>query len=603
MYIKVDLDTLPGVLEKLEYEVVLDTETTSVSPATAAPVHIQFGNISDRVVYWGEPEIFKPLIEFLVAKKHLLIFHNAIFDIKIIWWNNKLVVDLYTLCNQVYDTRLSLKLHNENKEADLGSWVKEQYNDPYKEVFWSKYKQYTEASLEAQIEYSCKDIDYTKLLYKSLKDTPFNLELENHIQAFNRKLVYTSVRGVRLDADYLTQLGEELLKDLAKTKEELDLAAKDYTEILTLEAWIRSVESVKTQKAKDKKVKPQFNWSSATQTKELFYDKLKLPIQKNYKTKQPSLDDDALLILSEHSEIASKLREYRTYDKMYSSFVKGIFECARKVDGVYYVHPEFDPVGTVTLRTSCKGPNYQQLPADSIWGKLRGMVIPEPGHMLIACDYQSLEVYLTAALSQDKGLLDICNSGASFHDFTVEKLKNYGITRSQAKTMNFAIIYGASEYRISKTINKSVDDSKTVLKAFWEAYPGIKNEMDRCHSLIDQGQPIDTVYGNKRRTDIIKLDNKGILRAKRQAFNFKVQSTGAGLTNRSFIAIDKELRERGIGRALFPIHDEVLIEVKIDSVDVARDIAKSLMELEAKHINLPINLIANPSKTMERWEK
>jgi DNA polymerase I-like protein with 3'-5' exonuclease and polymerase domains len=211
-----------------------------------------------------------------------------------------------------------------------------------------------------------------------------------------------------------------------------------------------------------------------------------------------------------------------------------------------------------------------------------------------------LEVVLAAHFSQDELLLETIKSGKSLHDVTSNAL---GVTRTQAKTINFSVIYGATELRIAQIVGCSLERAKEILGKLWDTYKGLKNIIDECHQKVNRGVPIINPFGRRRNFNTEGCRPFEIQRMKRQAFNFLVQSTGADLTNQSYHIVSKYLESKGIGRGLFPIHDEILIEVDKDKVDIARKVLIETMVGVGEDIKLILPLKVECSKPMERWSK
>jgi DNA polymerase-1 len=342
----------------------------------------------------------------------------------------------------------------------------------------------------------------------------------------------------------------------------------------------------------------------------LFYEELKLPVQfgeskkdkktGKYKKPQPTVDAKALAALKDLHPIADELRYFRAFDKAYGTYVEGIL--SKMVDGRIY--PSFNVTGTDTGRISHSDPNMGNLPSakkakeldEPHLAGLRGMFIPDPGCVLISADFSQLEVCLSAHFTRDANLLRIINEGVSQHDITAEGL---GIERSLAKTVNFGMQYGCSYKKVAKVLKVSDQEGKRAYDKYWETYSGQKARMDECAAKVDRGEPIINPFGRRRRFEVRKRESWDS--AYRQAWNALVQGTGSDCTSRAFYLADASLRRRGIGRALFTVHDEILIQARAEHAEEAQAILVEAMISVGKEIGLTVPLKAEASGAMERW--
>jgi DNA polymerase-1 len=240
----------------------------------------------------------------------------------------------------------------------------------------------------------------------------------------------------------------------------------------------------------------------------------------------------------------------------------------------------------------------QQLPKD---GGVRGIYIPDAGHWFISADYKQLEVTLAAHFSRDKNLLSIVYDGASQHDITA---KGLGVSRGIAKTINFALQYGAGAKKIQSILGCSEADAESALTKYWETYSGLRDFIKECHGRVEQGRPLINPFGRRRRfPDPKNLNHWELERCKRQAANAVIQGTGADLTNRAFYLVNDALQAMGAGKAIFVIHDEIMLSVPEGGLDKAAQVLQDKMILVGQEINLSVPLSVDVSKPMLRWEK
>ncbi len=570
----------------------LDLETTDLDPFKAKIVDIQMSGYDENHVVVLPPE-YLPALRDLEC---IQVWHNFKYD-----WNvaYKHGVDLRG--KPMRDTMLLHHLFDENLDHGLDDIIQSHYGDAYKELFWARYKSYESAPEADRINYACKDVYYTGLLYRYLCD---QLQAGNvpeslieHVHQLARCLFDTEITGIRIDVDYLTNLGVQLKANMGTLIPEMRALVNPEVESVELDLWSQEIEAAYTPKGKKWKTlpRPEFNWASQRQLCSLFYDKLELPVQKNKKTRSVTVDDQALETLESKHPVVAKLRELRGHQKIYGSFIEGTLE--RMVDSRIY--PSFNINGTVTGRISSSNPNLQQLPRT---GGVRGIYIPDGDKVIIGADFGQLEIMLAAHFSQDPVLLELIRSGASMHDKTAEELKSFGVNRQGAKSINFGILYGAMEYKISQIVGCSMEEAKAVLERFWSVYKGLKDVIYECHSKVDKGEPIVSPFGRRRRFPKHFDNQRTKEAAKRQAFNSLVQGTGADITNRAFYLVSQRLKETGRGRGLFVVHDEILIEVEREYASEEAQVLVNTMVGVGREIGLIVDLTAECSGPMDRWE-
>lgn len=538
------------------------------------------------------------------------VMHYASSDLKHLAWAGVPLHEKYPY----RDTLILSHLLQENGDHDLGSLVMEHYADDYKAIFKSKYRLPQDAPEDENKVYNAKDTHYTRRLYSLFREglcndgVPESLVL--HVHNLQKSLLETETAGIAVDRDYLMQKGVELKTRLADIVPKLRSLAPEEVERIEIEQWIKLIDKYKTPKHRAKVTRPEFNWNSSDQLQDLIYRELKLPVQMgkpkmNKKTGRknppaPTLDAEALAVLKDLHPLCNELRYFRAFDKAYGTYVVGILD--KLVDG--RIFPSFNVTGTVTGRISHDNPNMGNMPSakkakeldEPFLAGLRGMFVPDVGHVLISADFAQLEICLSAHFTQDPQLLRIVNEGVSQHDITAEGL---GIERSKAKTVNFGMQYGCSHFKVAKVLGVGNEKGKEAYDKYWETYSGQKRVMDDCSARVDRGEPIISPFGRKRRFEV--RQRKPWDGAYRQAWNALVQGTGSDCTSRAFYLADGVLRSRGIGRSLFTVHDEIVIQAKTEHAEEAQSILLEAMSAVGEEIGLTVKLKAEASGPMERW--
>lgn len=570
--------------------VVLDLETTGLDRFKDNIVSAQLCIAGSNWAIYIDAD-FVPELAMLTCP---LVLHNFKFDAAFL---QRIGVNITKY--QIRDTMLMHHLLDENSSHALDDIVQEKWNDPYKEVFWSRNKSFQEAPLDEAIEYACKDVVYTGLLFNLLtsalaaQGVPEGLIDHTHRLAL--ALYDTEVRGVRVDLDYLVRVGEELTTkiDAARIKMRSDVFGS--VESVELSLWLEELEKRKTPKGRQNVPKPSFNWDSGKQLQQLIYGELNIPpVTSKSKTTgemRPTLDDAALEKLTHAHPLIARLRDYRADQKVFGSFIEGTLE--RHIGGRIY--PSFSVNGTVTGRISSSNPNLQQLPRD---GGIRGVYVPDEGHMLISCDYGQLEVVVAAHYSQDPALLKIIFEGASKHDITAAAL---GIDRQTAKTINFACQYQCSHFKVAHILGVSANEGMHAWNKYWETYAGEKKVIDECKAKVDRGEPIISLFGRRRRFPKVFAAKWEKESAYRQAYSSLVQGTGADITHTAFYNVAASMASRRLGRALFEVHDEILLEAKDECTEEATQVLTSTMVDAGKVLSVPLTV--DCSEPLPRWQK
>lgn len=573
--------------------IVIDLETTGLNQFNDKILNGVISGMGQGAVMFT-PECLPALLSI----SRPIVLHNFKFDFKMLF---RAGIDLRNLKVPVFDTTLLHHLFDENLSHSLDDIVQEMFKDNYKAAFWSKYKTYEEASFDDKLEYACKDVIYTKQLYEhlitALPMQGIPNKLIEHVHDLALGLYDTEITGVIIDLDYIAKLGVEYRQRIMTLDRKMRDSAKNEIELCEMDMWVKELLKRKTPKGRAGVERPVFNLSSSKQLADLLYGKLNLPEQrkKNKKTKEwsVSVDDDSLEKIKHQHSIVHLLQDFRANEKVYGTYIEGSLD--RQVDGRIY--PEFNVNGTVTGRISSSNPNMQNMPRE---GNIRGMFLPDSGHKLISCDYAQLEVVIAAHYSQDKNLLKIVREGASKHDITAEAL---GIERQLAKTLNFAMQYQCTPIKVAEVLGVSMGEASHAWNKYWEAYAGEKLVIDECKKLVDGGLPIINLYGRRRRFP--KEFDAGWKReeAYRQAYSSKIQGSGADLTHEAFYLMAQYLRDRKLGRALFEVHDEILVQSKEYVVQEVSLVLQSVMIGVGKRANLTVDLGVDCSDPLDRWEK
>jgi len=585
---EVEVRELVGWHNQHSSYVVIDLETSGLDSFKDEIIDIQISGRTNETVSIFSGNLAHALCD-LSARP---VGHNLRYDVTFLVRKGH----AFALNWQYHDTMLLAHLENENRDSySLDALIKEFYGEEasHKEAFWAKYKNYQDAPEEERYAYGAADVALTGNLYRSLrhslKGDGITDDFIEHVHRLQYALLQTEIQGVKVDIDYLTNLGVDLKSKIEDLRPKMREMVKYEADLVELQLWSKELSKRKTDKGKAGVKRPEFSFESSQQIQTLLYDHLELPEQYNEKTKQVSTDYASLEKLRDKHPLVGMIQDNRELQKVYGSYVTGTLE--RMKNGRIY--GSFNVNGTVTGRISSSNPNLQQLPRS---GGVRGIYTPDPGYVLISADYASLEIYLAANFTKDPGLLRIVLNGESMHDVTAAGL---GIDRQLAKSVNFAEGYGCSHLKVAKLLGVSEEEGLKAHNRYWETYAGQKRLMDECAKKVDDGIPVVTPWGRKRRFDVRK--RKPWDKAYRQAWNFLVQSTGADCTNRAFYLFSEHLTKTGRGRGWFVLHDEIIAEVKPEFAEEELQHLCRIMSDTGAEIGLEIPLKAEPSEPSIRW--
>lgn len=574
--------------EFLKYQdtISLDTEYSELDIKKAELLSISIG-LSDTTAGIFEPDNLHRIIPYL-QHATTIFTQNGQVD----WYMlKKYGCELDR--HKFVDCMLMEHLIDENVQHNLGSMVLRHYDDNYKEEFWDQYTSFQDASEGDSLSYEMRDACYTFALGTKFREQIRNPVLIEHVHRLYWALFDTELRGIKVDLDLMVSTKETMGKQISEYLPKLRITFNDYCNMWELNKWAELMGKRISDKAKAAVPRPEFNFSSDTQLKWLLYDALECPIVEKTKKGLPKTDFDTISNLAKQRPELQPLVDYKGIKGIYATFVEGLLE---KVQDMR-IFPSFNINGTRNAgRISHSNPNMGNIPKD---GPIRNFFIPDDGNCIIGADYAQLEVVIEANLTEDKQLLKIILEGASKHDITATGL---GISRDQAKTLNFALQYGAGVRKVAKLLSLSIKDASEVFERYWQLYSGVKALKDKTSKEVETQGFVTTLFG--RRRHFPKPSNEyEKSRFERQAYNAIIQGTGADCTNRATWLIHKYLEYQNYGKLWFSVHDEIVCEVKRDCVGSATSGIVGRMEEPSRYLNLKYPLQAKPYGPLDRWSK
>ena len=342
-----------------------------------------------------------------------------------------------------------------------------------------------------------------------------------------------------------------------------------------------------------------FNISSPKQLGQVLFEDLGLKGGKKTKTGYSTSQDVLEKIIDAHPVVPLVL-EYRMLTKLSSTYLKGLQE---QVFPDNKIHTIYKQTLTHTGRLSSVDPNLQNIPVRSEEGKLIRKAFVSHNGYLVSFDYSQIELRILAHMAHVTNLIDAFNQGKDIHRHTaalVFGVKDEEVTpqmRSQAKAVNFGIIYGMSEFRLSKDIGMSISEARDFINKYFETYPEVKTYMDEVVETCKKQGYVSTLLNRKRYIPTINDKNFMVRQqAQRYAMNTPIPGTGADILKLAMIEVDKALKEKNLkSQMILQVHDELIFDVFEDELEEVMSLVKEKMENCIK-MDVPLIVEGNYAK-------
>jgi len=426
-------------------------------------------------------------------------------------------------------------------------------------------------------DYACADADMTGQLAELLnaelrKEGLWSLFADVEVPLVP-VLVDMQRNGVALDTELLRQMAHRLGEQLLK------LEAEIYND-----------------------VGHQFNINSPQQLAAVLFQELKLPTRRKrggYSTGAEVLEE-----LRGVHPVIEPILEYRQLSKLKSTYIDALPGLLNHKTG--RVHTSFNQTRTATGRLSSSDPNLQNIPVRGDLGRqVRQAFIAPPGSFLLSTDYSQIDLRVLAHLSQDQGLLEAFRRDEDIHAATADRL--FGVEPSQvtpdmrrvAKTVNFGVIYGMSEYGLEQATELSREEAAQFITAYFEKYPGVTQYLEATKQQARERGFVQTLLGRRRSIPEINSANRQVREAaERMAINMPVQGTSADIIKVAMVNLYREMpKSRLKSRMLLQVHDELLFEVPAAELEAMRELAPRIMSTPIK-LSIPLKV---DSKIGQNW--
>lgn len=338
----------------------------------------------------------------------------------------------------------------------------------------------------------------------------------------------------------------------------------------------------------------EFNIHSPKQLGEILFDRLGLPAVKKTKTGY-STNAEVLESLRDQHPIIERILAYRMWTKLKSTYLDGIGELIHPDSG--RVHTSFNQTVTATGRLSSSDPNLQNIPVRTEEGKtIRALFEPGEGYdCLVSADYSQIELRLLAHMSGDVNFIDAFCRNQDIHARTASEV--FGVPleeitpelRRKAKAVNFGIVYGISDYGLSRDLHIPKKEAAGYIRSYFERYPDVKKFLDSMVEQAHKTGSVTTLFG--RRRDLPAINSRNFMQrsfAERMAMNTPIQGTAADIIKLAMISAYRRLRDSGMkSRILLQVHDELVLESCHDELAQVSDILRQSME-QAAELSVPL---------------
>ena len=569
------------LLKKLmeQTSVCFDTETTGLKALEVELIGIAFSYEIGKGYYVSFPEDqaetkalleeFRPFFESNIEK----IGHNLKYDIKVLS-NYEIPVK-----GKLFDTMIAHYLINPDMRHNMDILAETYLNyQPVSITDLIGKKGKNQLSMRTvpiaeQTEYAVEDADITFQLKQLFTG---ELERGNVTKLFNdielplvSVLTAMEIEGININIDFLNKLSVTLTADINRLEKNIYEQAGE-----------------------------EFNIASPKQLGIVLFEKMEL-VKKPKKTKtgQYATGEDILSFLAKEHEIIRNIQEYRQYKKLQSTYVDALPNEVNPKTG--RIHTQYMQAVAATGRLSSNNPNLQNIPIRTERGKeVRKSFIPrDENHVLLAADYSQIELRIIAALSEEENMMEAFKNGEDIHASTAAKVFNVPLDevtreqRSNAKTVNFGIVYGVSAFGLSNQTDLSRSEAKELIDTYYETYPKLKAYMSAQVDFARENGYVETVLNRRRYLKDINSRNAMVRSgAERNAVNAPIQGSAADIIKLAMINIHNRFKKEGFkSKMLLQVHDELVFDAHKEELEIIKPIIKYEME-NAFKMSVPLDV-------------
>ena len=559
--------------------VCFDTETTGLKALEVELIGIAFSFEAGKGYYVSFPEDqeetknileeFRPFFESDIEK----VGHNLKYDIKVLSNYNMPVK------GKLFDTMIAHYLINADMRHNMDVLAETYLNyQPVSitELIGKKGKNQLSmrvVPIVDQTEYAVEDADIT---YQLKEHFTKELKSGNLTELFNTielplvsVLTAMEIEGINVNTNFLNEFSVVLSDDINKLEKSIYEQAGE-----------------------------EFNIASPKQLGIVLFENMKLVDKpKKTKTGQYKTSEDILSYLAKDHKIIRDIQEYRQYKKLLSTYVDALPNEVNPKTG--RIHTVYAQAVAATGRLSSNNPNLQNIPIRTERGKeVRKSFIPkDENHVLLAADYSQIELRIIAALSEEETMIEAFKNGEDIHASTAAKVFDVPLDevtreqRSNAKTVNFGIIYGVSAFGLSNQTDLSRGEAKELIETYYETYPKLKAYMSAQVDFAREHGYVETVLNRRRYLKDINSRNAMVRSgAERNAVNAPIQGSAADIIKLAMINIYNRFEKEGYkSKMLLQVHDELVFDAHKDELEIIKPIIKHEME-NAFKMSVPLDV-------------
>ena len=577
-----DRDALFKVLGAIEKDALIafDTETTGLNYDKDKLVGFSFC-VNDEEAYYVPFRHFYLGVPQQISEEDAKEAMRKIFEFRVVGHNIKFdlhfvtrFLDVATLPIEC-DSMILAWLINPESALSLDKLAKALLNHEmiaFKDTV-KKGESFASVELEDACMYASEDALITFKLYKlfleklALQDAKHLIKEAHDVEIpFISTLLCMEKKGIEVDTNFL----EDFLVEVKATLEHLT----------------KSIYAL---------AGTEFNINSTKQLGVILFETLGLPVGKKTKTGY-STDEKVLSSLKEKHDIIPKLLEYREVYKLYSTYIEPLLKLANENE-FHRIHTSFVQTGTATGRLSSKNPNLQNIPTRTPLGaKIREAFIAGEGKKLIGIDYSQIELRLLAHFSQDTVLVDAFEHNKDIHLQTAIILfgeEEAPSKRNIAKTVNFGLLYGMGQKKLSDTLGITTKEAKEIIEKYFESFPTVKSYFRSIVESSKEKGYIETLLGRRRYFDYERATPMYRAAYERESVNSVFQGSAADLIKLSMNKIHTLIEEESLEAVmLLQIHDELIFEVDADKADMLGEKFRDIMQ-EIMPLNIPLKASLN----------
>lgn len=490
--------------------------------------------------------------DYLAFKPYNMEMNNIFFDIAI----GEYLIDSKSStsyeCSDIAMKYLTKKIKSEEEILGKGA----------------KAKKFQDLDMEELSTYFGEVINIVYNVYPIMEKTFKDMEMEYLFYDVEMSLVEVlgsmEYYGIEVDKNQLRELGDKFKNIIVNLEEEIFSLAGE-----------------------------KFNINSPKQLGVILFEKLELPVIKKTKTGY-STNADVLEKLRDKHEIIDKITEYRQIVKLNSTYVEGLSNIINPISG--RIHSSFNQTITTTGRISSTEPNLQNIPVKTEMGReIRKVFIADENSKLVDADYSQVELRVLAHMSGDEHMIEAFQNHIDIHSKTASQIFNIDVNevnstqRSEAKAINFGIVYGKTDFGLSQDLNIPVAKAKAYIESYFANYSSIKDFMDKVIEQAKEKGYVLTEFNRRRYIPEINSSNFMVRKqGERFAMNAPIQGSAADIIKIAMVNVYNRLKDEQLkSKLILQVHDELIVEAVEEEIDKVSKIVKEEME---SAVNLQVHL-------------